>query len=168
MITQRAVNFGTVLNDLDISEADVLKLNSLLSETDLVRETLSNPIIKTEEKTRVIKALCPESTWKFMQLLCNHRVMDYWSDIYEVYEELNLDKQNKIKASLRYAMKLDEQDIKNIEDMICKKYNKAGVQLEMIEDPSLIGGMVLKVKNTEFDKSYKGTLEEMQRAFARR
>lgn len=168
MITQRAVNFGTVLNDLDISEADVLKLNSLLSETDLVRETLSNPTIKTEEKTRVIKALCPESTWKFMQLLCNHRVMDYWSDIYEVYEELNLDKQNKIKASLRYAMKLDEQDIKNIEDMICKKYNKAGVQLEMIEDPSLIGGMVLKVKNTEFDKSYKGTLEEMQRAFARR
>lgn len=168
MITQRAVNFGTVLCDMNINEEDVLKVNALLSQSDDLRNALANPLVKLQEKERVIEKICPESMWKFLKLLCNHRVVDLWSDIYEAYEELSLEKQNKVKATLYYAMKLDEQDIKNIEDMICKKYNRAGVQLELIQDDSLIGGMLLKVKNKEFDKSFKGALEELKRTFAGR
>lgn len=168
MITQRALNFATVLCDMNIKEADVLKVNTLLSESEILRESLANPLVKPEEKLRVVEALCPESMWKFMRLLCNHHVINLWSDIFEAYEELHLEKQNIVKASLRYAMELDDQDIENVKDMICKKYNKAGVRLELIKDESLIGGMVLIVKNTEYDKSFKGTLEEMKKTFARR
>ena len=65
-------------------------------------------------------------------------------------------------------MRMDNEDIEQVKEMICKKYNKAGVELDLIEDPSLIGGMVLKVNDTEYDKSIKGTLDEMQKSLVRR
>ncbi|MFU0828355.1 MAG: hypothetical protein ACFWTJ_12655 [Lachnoclostridium sp.] len=40
--------------------------------------------------------------------------------------------------------------------------------MELKEDPSLIGGFVLKVGNTEYDKSIKGTLDELQKTLVRR
>lgn len=168
MITQRAINYAKVLGDLAIPFADVENTKGLLSEASIVAEVLDNPVVGKEEKQNVVKSLFPENMWNFMRLLCEHNSVSLWSDIFETYEEMELEKQNKIKATLRYAIEMDEEDIAQIKEMICKKYNKAGVELELIHDPSLIGGMVLEVQGTEYDKSIKGTLEELQKTLVRR
>lgn len=168
MITQRAMNYAKVLGDLSIAKTDVDKANELLTQVEQVGEVLDNPLVRMTEKQAIIKSLFPESMWKFMRLLCEHRAVGIWSDIFEAYEELEFEKQGKIKATLRYAMQLDQEDLEQVENMICKKYNKTGVELELVEDPTIIGGMVLKVKNTEYDKSIKGSLEELQKTLVRR
>lgn len=168
MITQRAVNFAKVLESLDVPKNDVEQVRNLLTEVEQVAEVLDNPLVRWEEKKGVIKSLMPESMWKFMRLLCDHHCVSIQKDIFEAYEDLVLEKQGQIKATLRYAMKLDSEDIEQVEDMICKKYNKTGVKLELIEDSSLISGMVLKVRGEEFDKSARGTLEELQKTLVRR
>lgn len=168
MITQRAENYAKVLDSLQVPEEDVEKVKNLLAEVEPVAEVLDNPLVECEEKQGVIKSLMPESMWKFMRLLCEHHCIGIQKDIFEAYDEIVLEKQGKIKATLRYAMKFDSEDVKQVEDMICKKYNRTGVKLELIEDPSLISGMVLKVRDQEFDKSVKGTLEELQKTLVRR
>ena len=168
MITQRAMNYGKVLGDLSVAKEDLKQVNELLTQVPVVGETLDNPLVKRNEKQRVIQALFPNSMWNFMRSLCEHRAVGIWPDIYEAYEELLMEKEGRVKATLRYAMKLEDEDIRQIKDMICRKYKKTGVELELIEDSSLIGGMVLRVKNTEYDKSVKGTLKEMQRFLVRR
>ena len=168
MITQRAMNYAKVLGDLFIAKTDADKVNELLTQVEQVGEVLDNPLVRMLEKKAIIKALFPESMWKFMRLLCEHKAVGIWSDIYEAYEDLEFEKQGRIKATLRYAMQLDKEDLEQLENMICKKYNKTGVEMELIEDPGIIGGMVLKVRNTEYDKSIKGSLEELQKTLVRR
>lgn len=168
MITQRATNYAKVLGDLAVAKDDVCQVDELLTQMPVVGETLDNPLVKRDEKQRVIQAIFPKSMWNFVRLLCEHRAVRIWPDIYETYEELQFEKEGIMKATLRYAMKLDDEDIGQIKDMICKKYGKTGVKLELIEDPSLIGGMVLRVKHMEYDKSVKGAFEEMQRFLVRR
>ena len=168
MITQRAMNFARVLCDLKVSEEDISGTKGLLQQVPVVAEVLENPLVRREEKQNVIEALFPQSVWKFMRLLCEHKAVSIWSDIFEAYDELMLEEKNMVHATLRSAMKMDQEDIEQIKDMICKKYNKTGVLLDLEEDPSLIGGMVLQVNSTEFDKSVKGTLEELQRTLVRR
>lgn len=168
MITQRAMNYAKVLGDLSVAKEDVGQVNELLVQVPVVGETLDNPLVRRDEKQSVIQAIFPKSMWKFMRLLCEHGAVRIWSDIYEAYEELQLEREGRVKATLRYAMKLEDEDLGEIENMICKKYKKTGVELELIEDPSLIGGMVLRVNNTEYDKSIKGTYEEMKRLLVRR
>lgn len=168
MITQRAQNFARVLDSLHVPEADVDTVKDLLAQVDMVTEVLQNPLVRKEEKESVIQALIPESMQKFMMLLCKHHCVNIHGDIFEAYESITLEKKGCIKATLRYAMKLDTQDQRQIENMICEKYNKTGVKLELIEDPTLIGGMVLQVGEKEYDKSVKGTLEELQKTLVRR
>lgn len=168
MITQRAMNYAKVLGDLSVAKEDVEQVNELLSQVSVVGETLDNPLVHRDEKQSVIQALFPKSMWKFMRLLCEHKAVRIWSDIFEAYEELQMEKEGKVRATLRYAMQLEDEDIRQIKDMICNKYKKTGVDLELIEDLSLIGGMVLRVKDTEYDKSIKGTFQEMQRLLVRR
>lgn len=168
MITQRAMNYAKVLGDLSVAKEDAVQVDELLSQVPVVGETLDNPLVQRDEKQSVIQALFPKSMWKFMRLLCEHKAVRIWPDIYEAYEELQMEKEGKVKATLRYAMKLEDEDIRQIKDMICRKYKKTGVELQLIEDISLIGGMVLQVKDTEYDKSIKGTFEEMERILVRR
>ena len=168
MITQRATNYAKVLGDLAVAKEEVCQVDELLTQIPVLGETLDNSLVKRDEKQRVIQAIFPKSMWNFMRLLCEHRVVGIWPDIYETYEELQFEKEGIVKATLRYAMKLDDEDIRQVKDMICKKYRKTGVKLELIEDSSLIGGMVLQVKHTEYDKSIKGAFEEMQRVLVRR
>ena len=167
MITQRAINYAKVLDSLQVAWKDVEQVKNLLSQVEQVEFALDNPLVKWEEKQAVIHSLMPESMWKFMRLLCDHRCVGIQKSIFEAYEEIVLEKQGEIKATLRYAMELDEEDIMQVKNMICEKYNKTGVKLELIKDPSLIGGMVLKVGNQEFDKSVRGTLEELRKTLVR-
>lgn len=168
MITQRAMNFAVVLMDLSLPVKDVEMTNALLEEAPVVGEVLDNLLVKAEEKEHVVKSLFPEAMWKFLKLLCNHEAMKIWADIFEAYESLLCEETNQVKAHLRYAMKLKDEEIQQIKDMICKKYNKAGVILTTEEDKSLIGGMVLTVGNTEYDKSVKGAISELQKTLVRR
>ena len=168
MITQRSMNYARVLEDLSVSKEDISNTKALLEEAPIVEDVLANPLVRSEEKVSVIKSLFPESMTKFMRLLCEHNAIGIWKDIFEAYDGFMLEKENKVKATLRYAMRMDNEDIEQVKEMICKKYNKAGVELDLIEDPSLIGGMVLKVNDTEYDKSIKGTLDEMQKSLVRR
>ena len=168
MITQRAQNFAKVLESLHVPDADVDSVKNLLEEVGTVAEVLQNPLVRKEEKQSVIQSLIPQSMQKFMMLLCKHNCVNIYEDIFEAYEVITLEKKGCIKATLRYAMKIDTQDQKQLEDMICEKYNKTGVKLELIEDPSLIGGMVLQVGGTQYDKSVKGTFEELQKTLVRR
>lgn len=168
MITQRAMNYAKVLESLSVSKEDISNTRALLKEVPMVADVLGNPLVRKEEKKSVAKSLFPESITKFIRLLCEHNAVGIWKDIFEAYDALLLEKENKVKATLRYAMQMDQEDIDQVKEMICKKYNKAGVELDLIKDPSLIGGMVLQVNDTEYDKSIKGRLDEMQKTLVRR
>jgi F-type H+-transporting ATPase subunit delta len=85
------------------------------------------------------------------------------SQIFDMYEDVVLESKNIVKAKLTYVTKPDDDQINKIKEFVCNKYNKAGVLLELKEDASLIGGIVLSVGDVEYDKSIKGTLSSLHK-----
>lgn len=168
MITQRAANYGAVLYSLDIAETVVKQSQEILQENPQLLEALENPTIRKGEKDAVIDAVFPKDIRNFLKVLCQNNHIEINQQIFEAYEDIVLKKENRMKAELSYVMKFEEEEINQIKKMICTKYNKTGVDLELKEDSSLIAGFVLTVGDTEYDKSIKGTLKELQNALVGR
>ena len=168
MISLRASNYAKVLYSLGLPENKVKVALLLLKENRELQDALTNPAVKKTEKEAVIDKLFDQEVSNFIKVLCVEQCIDLVDDILEEYEIISLAKQNKIKAKLAYVTKLDDAETKQMKDMICKKYNKAGVELELLEDASLIGGFCLTVGDTEYDRSIKGTLLELEKTLVRR
>lgn len=168
MITQRAANYGTVLYSLQIAETIVKQSQEILQENSQLVEALDNPTVKKGEKDAVIDAVFPKEIRNFLKVLCRNNHIEINQQIFEAYEDIVLKNENRMKAELSYVIELEEEEINQIKEMIGTKYNKTGVDLELKEDSSLIAGFVLTVGDTEYDKSIKGTLEELQKALVGR
>lgn len=168
MITQRAYNYAKVLYSLGIKEEKVQNTKKLLTSCSELMDILENPAIQKKEKAAVIDALFDPELTIFMKILCENEVMGDFMDIMEAYEEQVLEHKNILKAKLSYAVKPDEYQLEEIKEMLCKKYDKAGILLELFEDQSLLGGYVLQVGTKEYDKSIKGVLKQMQLALSGR
>ncbi|HWT75215.1 MAG TPA: ATP synthase F1 subunit delta [Mobilitalea sp.] len=163
MITQRALNYAKILYSFGIKEETVDQTKKLLQNCSELTEVLENPVIKKKEKDNVIDALFDKEIASFLKVLCDNKVIGIFSEIMDAYEELVLEHKNMIKAKLIYTEKPEADQLEQIKSMLCNKYNKKGVSLELEEDASLIGGYVLYVGNTEYNKSIKGALSEMQK-----
>ncbi len=168
MITEEAYNYAKVLFSLGINEETIQETRQLFQENHELTEALDNPAVKPTEKEAVIDSIFTKEISSFLKVLSKNRNINIVDMIFEGYEVLLLDSKNIIKAKLSYASRPDEADIQQLKDMMCKKYKRAGVILELNEDLSLIGGYVLSVGNTEYDKSIRETLLELQKALARR
>jgi len=168
MITQQSKNYAKILLSLQIKEEIVVKSKEILFNSNELMQALGNPAINKKEKEAVIDKIFDKEITSFIKVLTNNKLIGTFAEIIDAYEDLLLEQKNILKAKLTYTVKLDEKQLEEIKAMLCQKYNKSGVYLELEEDPSLIGGFVLYTGNTEYDKSIKGALSELQKTLIRR
>ncbi len=168
MMTSKAANYAKVLFSLGLKEESVFQSKQILSENRELVSALENPIISKKEKEGVIDNIFNNEIRNFLKVLCSNQCIGIFDKIYEAYEAIVLDRKNILQAKLSYVARPDDTELEQIKEMICNKYKKTGVILTLEEDVSLIGGYVLTVGDTEYDKSIKGTLSELQKALVRR
>jgi len=158
MMEVRAASFGKILYSLNLKEEEIKKSLQILSENTDLKKALENPAITREEKNACIDDIFPKELRSVVKVICEKGCIDVADQIFEEYEICYLDSIGILKAKLSYAKKLTDDELEQMKEMICKKYNKVGVRLELVEDASLIGGYVLTVGDTVYDKSIKETL----------
>ncbi len=163
MISQRAINYAKILDSLNVVKADLDAAKKLLFNCKELMEVLENPAIKKKEKESVIDEIFDPEIAKFIKLLCENQMIQVFAEIMEAYDEIVFEHNNTLKAKLIYAVKPEDDKLAQIKSMLCEKYKKTDVFLELEEDASLIGGYVLYVGDTEYNKSIKGALSEMQK-----
>lgn len=168
MITQQSYNYAKLLYSLNVKEEIVNKSKQLLGGCSELLEILDNPVVNKKEKASVIDALFEKEIAGFFKLLCDNEVIGTFSDIIEAYEDLVLEHKNIMKAKLSYAIRPDDKQLEEIKEMLCNKYRKSGVFIDLVEDSSLLGGYILYVGNTEYDKSIRGALTELQKTLSGR
>lgn len=162
MINLRAENYAKILFSMNLNKEIINDAKNLLNCKELM-DVLDNPVIKENEKEAVIERLFNKEITDYIKVLCRNASIGLFPMIMEAYEDILLENQNILKAKLKYVIKPDEEQLGQIKNMLCNKYKKKGVSLELEEDASLIGGYVLYVGNTEYDKSMKGALSQMQK-----
>jgi len=166
-MTNHAMNYAKALFDLNISDGIVQNTKDILENRELL-DALCNPSIKKSEKHAVIDTIFDHEIRNFLKVLCDNGCMELLSQIFYTYESIVLDSKNIIKATITFVTRPDDDQLEKLKEFVCKKYNKGNVLLELKEDSSLLGGFILSVGDTEYDKSIKGTLLSLHKTLIRR
>ncbi len=156
-----ADDYGKVLFEENIDGKAIDKSIEILNSSDELVTALDNPAISEDEKHRVVDRLFPEEMKSFIKYVCDNRHIYIMNDIYNVYNNLVLESTGGIKAQFICVTEPDENEAERIKNMIKNKYNCQKVILEVIKKPELIGGFILKIGDYEYDRSLKGTLNNL-------
>lgn len=152
---------------LDIREID-RQLGEFLATFEgskELREVFANPSIPLDCKLKVVDSIAPligmsRQVRNFLALLAqNDRTDAVGSIVAEYRREMNL-RQNIGEAEIFSVRELSADERSRIEQ---KAAALAGMRVRATykQDPSLIGGVLLRIGDTVYDGSLRGSLEEL-------
>ncbi|MDE6034730.1 MAG: F0F1 ATP synthase subunit alpha [Ruminococcus sp.] len=150
---------------LDVQQEEIDKVRNIFSSCPDVADTLSNPLVTPDEKRNIIKKLFPEILNRFLINAVKDGVIDSLPDIFDEYTDILLDKQNSIRAVVRYVTPLTEVQQADLRKFIMEKFFKDDVAIEYRHDPDIIGGFILNAGDVEYDRSYRTSLKKMKEQF---
>lgn len=165
---QAAINYGQVLYELSLPEKVIEDTALALKTVPELKRVLNSPVIPKTSKHRVIDRVFDEPVRVFLKVLVDRRDVELAEDIFEAWRSLVCKEAGILEASLTYVTKPDEEQMREIKAMLCRKYEKKEVRLRLIEDPGLIGGFILRVGDVETDWSLKGRLRQLEQNIMRR
>ena len=141
---------------------DVVEVIKNNKELDNV---LKSPLVAKNEKTQFIEALFNNKInydlINFLKILVEKGRISSLKSIELTFKELLNDKHNIIEGTVISAIALTEKQVKELEEKLSKKYNK-NVTLENEVDQSILGGVLVRLGNTQIDGSVKTRLNNIK------
>ena len=133
-----------------------------------LREVLENPSIPEEQKLRVLDGLAERlnmhrTVRNFIAVVMNHLRLEDLHAMIAAYLQ-RADEDNGIaEAEITSARPLDEADRHTLEASVAQLTGGSRVRATYREDPTLLGGAVVRVGSTVYDGSVRGQLEQLKR-----
>lgn len=142
--------------------AEIALLNEMMVKSKEFKNLLVNPMFTTEERAKVFKAIAEkykisEPTVKFILHLSELGIVIYLAQILRVAINLYLEKQKRAKAIVMTPIEIGKNQEEKLKSSL-KKLTDRDVDIEYVVDPSLLGGMLVKIGSTMYDTSIKGQL----------
>lgn len=143
-----------------IAELDAV--NNLMIKSKEFKSLLVSPQFTSDERKNVIRGISDkiklsEETVKFINHLSELRSVLFLPDIIRIATNLYLEKKKKAKAIVMTPIEISK-DYENTIKSSLKKVTERDVDIEYVIDPSLLGGILIKVGSTMYDTSIKGQL----------
>jgi len=167
-MTQAAINYGQVLYELSIPETAIEEAALALKTVPELKRTLNSPVIAKSSKHRIIDRVFPEETRNFFKVLVDRHDIGLADQIFEAWRSHICEQKGILEASLYYVTEPEEEQLREIKQMLIKKHQKNDVRLRLIEDPGLIGGFIIRVGDVETDWSLNGRLKQLEQKIMRR
>ncbi len=148
-------------------EEQVAAIKKLINESQEFRYLIKNPTTSIDDLIKVIEIISEKNNFdnllkRFLVFLIQKRKFYYLEKILVDFLEVCSKSRGEVKAELFSAKELNEIDISKIKDELSQNFG-AKIQLNYKYDPSLIGGLVLKVGSTMVDNSIKNKLKQIQK-----
>ncbi len=129
-------------------------------EDDSVRAVISTPQVRIEQLVELFGAVSGvenANVRNFLSLLAEYRRLPLLPQIAEQFAELRAASEQRLDATVVAAMPVDDAQGAALQAALEKKLNRK-VTLSFQEDPSLIGGVVIKSGDMVIDGSVSGEL----------
>ena len=126
---------------------------------------LESPIVKTSKKaeliTSIFKGKIDELSLRFLLLVNKNKREAHIPGICRNFLDLTRKDQNIKSAVLTTAAEVDKSTILKIEELLGKEL-KAKVELSSKTNPEIIGGVVLRVDDKQYDASVATQLKKIK------
>ena len=151
-----------ILNDLNA-------IRDLIVKNTEIQQLVSSPVFGSDEKavavTKILqKAKASDLTIKFIGTIAkNGRLFAVSSIISAFIKEVDT-RRGKVSAEVISAVPLDKKRHAQVEKTIVSLAGAKDVSLNTRVDPSLIGGLVIRIGSRMFDTSLKTKLNRLEAA----
>lgn len=160
--------------DLAVEQLDQLVSNVLLEHPQLA-SAFASPRVSVEEKSRILDRLFSDKldpmVLRFLKVVAARGRLGYVQYISSAARTLRDESLGRKVARVTSAVPLDDALRNQVVERLSASLNSQIVLRERV-DPSLIGGLVIRVGDTVYDSSVAGRLNGMakktQQAFARK
>ena len=144
--------------------ADLAKVQQLYTQCPELKAYLCNPNIQPEEKKSLLREVfeggVQEMVLNFLLLLIDKRRMQVFEAINEIFIELSNEKLGIAVADVTTVDALAPAQLQELTEKLERITGKQ-VSLREHRDPSLIGGVVVRIGDRRIDGSVKGRLAAM-------
>ena len=153
-------------NQVPDVEAGLAKFEGLLSESSDLRRMVLSPVISAEDQGKALTALMAKAgisgiTANFLKLLARNRRLFAAPDTIATFRALAAKARGEVVAEVTSAQALNESQLTALKDTLKASVGK-DVRLATKVDPSLLGGLIVKVGSHMVDSSLKTKLAAMK------
>ena len=156
------------LNKLQVVESDLKKIENILEESRDFLLFLKSPVINTEKKKKIITQIfhnkIDDLTFRFLLLLVHKNREALIPSIIKSYWLLLDERNGIVNAEITSVVTPTDEQVKKIKTQL-EGITKQTVRLSLKTDETLIGGFVIKIKDTVFDGSILNQLNLLKKKF---
>ena len=165
--SQALFELSTEENSIIEVESQVLSILELINKSSDFNDLIKDPTNKIEDQLKVIDAISNQFKFnqllkKFLSFVVSKRRFFYIEKILKDFISICSGSRGEIQAELTAAKNLDENEINKIKDDLASNYG-SNIKLNYKNDPSLIGGLIIKVGSTMIDTSIKNKLQQIEK-----
>ena len=174
--TGLAARYAGALYDL-ASEADAVDAvladfdatAKMIESSDDLSRLITSPVLGRQDQTAAMTAVLEKAganplTVKFIGAVAQNGRLFALDRIMQNFAELVAKKRGQISAEIVSAVALDDERQKLVQDTVAKIAGSDKLSLSMRVDPSLIGGLVVRIGSRMIDTSIKTKLNRLEAA----
>lgn len=150
------------IDDMPKALEELSAVNGLMQKSREFRGLLENPRFTGEEREKGVKEISERvkisgSTVKFILYLSEHLVVASLDGLIQIVTAIYLEKKKKAKAIVVTPVDTQKKYEETLKSSL-KQITGRDVDIEYVVDPSLLGGVLVKVGSSMYDSSIKGQL----------
>ncbi len=146
-------------------DADVELIRQALADSRELVRLFESPVIPREKKQAVVDQLfgprVQPLTLRFLTLLIEKEREGLFPAIVRAYRRLRDEQQGIVEARARVAHPLTEDEEKKLREAL-EALTGRRIRLQTEQDPSLLGGVVIRVGDTVYDGSVRHQLSTLR------
>lgn len=149
-------------------EDELFRFSQVLQGSDELREALTDPRIPASRRQQIVEDLlggkASDTTVALVSMVVGTGRARDLPDIIAKLVEMSAAEAQKEVAEVRSAVPLNDDQRKRLAEALNKATGKQ-VEVKVIVDPSVMGGIVAQVGDTVIDGSVRSRLEQLKNAF---
>ena len=175
MVSGMAGRYATALFELALEEhaldsvkSDLDRFDALVVESPDLQRLLRSPVFTAEEQTKALTAVLEKAgigglAARFLQVVSSNRRLFAARDMIRDFRRLVAQHKGETQATITVAEQPTDAHLAAIKDAL-KAVTKKDVQIEVKVDPSIIGGLIVKLGSRMVDTSLRTKLNAIKLA----
>ncbi|MGI9520413.1 MAG: F0F1 ATP synthase subunit delta [Hyphomicrobiaceae bacterium] len=152
--------------ELEKVESDLIAVEAMLKESADLRRMVRSPVFSADEQTQALEALLKRAgigglTLNFMKLIARNRRLFAAPEMIKAFRTLAARSRGEVEADVTSAASLNEGQLQTLKETLKASIGK-DVQIIAKVDPSLLGGLIVKVGSRMIDSSLRTKLSTLK------
>ncbi|MFD2629351.1 F0F1 ATP synthase subunit delta [Oceanobacillus kapialis] len=151
---------------LDQFRDEMLTVKEVFQQNNELYTFLTHPRIKKEDKKKVVgipfQGLHKDIV-NTLNLLVERQRVEAIPAIIDHFIHLVNDAKGIAEATVYSVRELSDKERSELEFSFAKRFNRTALKLQNVVDPTMIGGIKIRVGNTIYDGSIRGKLNRLER-----